>query len=613
MDILDHDRLIRIATPLDTNINTFSVLSFTGTEAISKLFNFEIEMVSKKKEITFEDMAGQNVTVSIRSGETERYFNGMIIAFCPAQINPGDGYSQYNAVIAPTLWAHTEFHDCRIFQNKTVIQIIEEVLSQGSPDGVAVPNIEFLMDLADTFVKREFCVQYNESNFDFISRLCEDEGIFFFFKHDNGIHTLVFTDDANKHVPYPTSSGGGSVIYHNGLDRFVEEEVIYQLQPNKRLTTGRYSARDFNFTISANEMKVTRDTQKGETTSKGEIYEYPGGYETTAGEGQKIAAIRMQARDAKIATIKGQSNCRGFTPGYKFRIKDYTIAAMDNKEYVFTSVHHFGRQGLPHTKNEGDSYINTFSCIPLSVPFRPSRQTRKPKIISSQTAIVTGPDGEEIHTNSYGQVKVRFHWDRRNVDGREGNLSCWIRVSQSWAGGKWGAMHIPRIGQEVIVNFLDGDPDRPIITGRVYNDQKMPPYDLPGDKTKSTIKSNSSKGGGNSNEIRFEDLKDEEEFYTHAAKNQKEVVENDMSTEVLNNQVIRVENNRSVTVSSGNESIAIQRGSRTVTVKSNENHTNSANFSQDVSGNYTLKVSGNISIEAGGIVKISGSKIILNG
>lgn len=604
--------MMRIATPLGTD--TFDVLSFSGTEAISKLFSFEIELVSKKSQITFEQMAGQNVTVGIRTGKTERFFNGMIIAFTMAQIAiEPDGPNIYHAVMVPTLWAHTEIYDCRIFQEKTVLQILEQVLDGFSLGNGKRPTIEYtLSDVAGSFVKREYCVQYNESNFDFISRICEEEGIFFFFKHDDGHHKLVFANKPDKHEPYPSSSGG-KVKYQQNTSGFDKEEIVNLMQVNKKLTAGKYTARDFNFTMSANELLVTKDTQKGKDTSKGEIYEYPGGYEVTANQGNTLADIRIQARDAKIFSIHGQSNCRGFTPGFKFLLDGYPIDTGAGNEYVLTKVRHVARQDVSSNSGGGDSYVNTFNCIPLTVPFRPSRQTRKPKIVSSQTAIVTGPDGEEIHTNPYGQVKVRFHWDRRGVNDRGGNLSCWIRVSQSWAGGKWGAMHIPRIGQEVIVNFLDGDPDRPIITGRVYNDQKMPPYDLPADKTKSTIKSNTSKDGGNSNEIRFEDLKDKEEFYTHAAKDQNEVVENDISTEVRANQVIRVEKNRAVTVTSGNETITIQSGTRSVSVKSNEDHTNSANFIHDVSGNYTLKVSGNISIEAGGTVKISGSKIILNG
>jgi type VI secretion system secreted protein VgrG len=611
MALSQNERLIRIATPLGDD--AFIVKSFSGTEVISKAFRFEIKLVSERNDITFDDLAGQNVTVTIRSGDEDRYFNGMIIAFSQAQISKSEAYSTYFAVMVPTLWAHTEYCDCRIFQDKTVDQIIESVLKEPSPGGVKVPTIDFEIHLSGTFVKRAYCVQYNESNFDFISRLCEEEGICSFFKHNNGHHILVFTNKPDTHALCPISLKGGTVQYRENTGGYREEEAIDLLQPNRKLTTGKYSARDYNFTLSKNDLSVDKKTQTGKTTSQGEIYEYPGGYEVTASQGNNLADIRMQVHDAKIYNIHGQSNCRGFTPGYKFKLDKFSMDEMNGKEYLLLKVRHSASQSLNTADSDSDTYVNAFYCMPHDVPFRSERITRKPKIVSSQTAIVTGPKTEEIHTDNYGRVKVRFHWDRRDTK-EDGNMSCWIRVSQNWAGDKWGAMHIPRVGQEVIVNFLDGDPDRPIITGRVYRANNMPPYDLPKDKTKSTIMSSSTKNGkGRFNEICFEDSKGKEEIFTHAARNQKEEVENDMSTEVNNNQEIKVKNNRSITVASGNEAVAIESGSRDVTVKSNESHTNSANFDHKVSGNYTLKVNGNITIDASGIVKISGAKIILNG
>ena len=287
---------------------------------------------------------------------------------------------------------------------------------------------------------------------------------------------------------------------------------------------------------------------------------------------------------------------------------------MNSKEYVFIKVRHEARQAFTSHAEGEDLYKNIFTCIPSQTPFRPQRKTAKPMIVSSQTAIVTGPEAEEIHTDKHGRIKVKFHWDRRKDNKKDGNLSCWIRVSQGWAGARWGAMQIPRVGHEVLVNFLDGDPDRPIITGCVYHGLNRPPYDLPAEKTKSTIKSDSTqKGGGNFNEIRFEDFKGKEEFFTHAAKDQNQVVKNDLSTEVKRNQLVKVEQNRAVTVTSGNEIATVQRGMRDVSVKSNEKHTNSANFEHNVSGHYTLKVNGNITISASGRVTINGAKIILNG
>lgn len=611
------NRMIRITQSPAAGIEFF-VTSFSGTEGISQLFSFDIKMATNSPggdKIIFEQVAGKSITVSIGShyGE-DRHFNGIVIAFSQELVGEEDSYSTYHAVVMPTFWLHTEYYDCRIFQDKTVADIIDEVLKVKSPQGVNLPELQFEKEInGNPLQERDFCVQYNESNFNFISRLCEEEGIFFYFKHEKNKHILVFTDDNTKYDFYPKSENGGVVDFVKTHGALRNEEVVTSFQQNKKLATRYYSIADHYFSLSDSERTASSVTTNGEATNMGEIYEYPGGHKETPTTGIPITKIRMQAQDTKMFGIRGRSHCRGFIPGYKFELTGHPYKDSAGKPYLLTSVNHQGTQQLATGDGKGDHYFNHFQCLPLEVPYRPIRKTRKPQILSSQTAFVTGKKGEEIETDKYGRVKVKFHWDRRDQGPLNGHTSCWIRVAQIWAGDQWGAMYIPRVGQEVIVNFLDGDPDRPIITGRVYNANHMPPYTLPEMKTVSTIKSNSSKGGQNYNEIRFEDKKGKEEVYTHAAKDQNEVIENDMSTEVKANQVIKVEENRAVTVTSGNENIAIQGGSRSVTVKSNEDHTNSANFSHDVSGNYTLKVSGNISIEADGIVKISGSKVILNG
>ncbi len=612
MALSQKDRLIRIATPLGDS--TFIVLSMDAIEKMSALFTIKLELASERSDITFDMLAGKNVTLSVRSSDkTERFFNGIIVAFSPAQVSEKDGYSKYSAIVQPAMWLLSECYDCRIFQDKSVPDILKEVLGDGSlgAKGVKV-KIDHRLALSGNYLSREFCVQYNESDLNFISRLCEEEGIFYFFEHKNGKHTLVFGDAPDKHKPHIPGKKE-KVRFQKTTGGNLKDEVITALQQHKQLTVGKYAARDYNFTIPDTDMTVTRDTQQNSPRGQGERYEYPGGYEKTNSQGKRLAKIRMEASDVRIHTLQGRSNCRGFVPGFKFSLEKHPLTALNGKSYVFTMVRHEARQDFTSSGTGGDSYSNIFSCIPHKVPYRSSRRADRPLIVSSQTAVVTGPTAEEIHTDKHGRVKVKFFWDRRTDQKKDGNMSCWIRVSQYWAGGKWGAMHIPRVGQEVIVNFLDGDPDRPIITGRVYHGQNKPPYDLPAEKTKSTIMSNSSKGGQNYNEIRFEDLKGQEEIFTHAAKDQNEVVENDMSTDVKNNQTIKVEQNRALTVSSGNETITVSSGSRDVKVKSNENHTNSANFNHKVFGNYTLKVNGNITIDASGIVKISGAKVLING
>lgn len=613
MALSQDNRLVRIATPLGEG--ALVVLSFSGIEGMSSDFSFTMQLASERNDITFEQLAGQNVTVGLRSSDgTERFINGIIVGFTAMETSVKDSLSLYHAVMAPAFWLLKSCVDCRIFQDKTTPEIISEVLGNGSLTTKGVkPAIEHRLELNGAYPQKEFCVQYNESDFDFINRLCEHEGIFYYFEHENKKHTLVFADKAEVHKPY-VGGADKQVRFQGTVGGHLEKEVILALQPSNRLISNRYMARDYNFTVPNNDMTVKKGTQVAKPKGQGEIYEYPGGYIATGGEGNTLAQVRMEAEDALAMTLQGRGGCRKFVPGYKFSLADYPVKAMNGKEYLLTRVRHEARQDFSTGGAEGDSYFNMFSCIPNEVPYRARRKTRKPVIVSSQTAIVTGPEAEEIHTDEHGRVKVKFHWDRRTDEKSDGNMSCWMRVSQNWAGAKWGAMNIPRVGQEVIVNFLDGDPDRPIITGRVYHGLNKPPYSLPAEKTKSTIKSSSTKEGeGNFNEIRFEDLKGSEEYFTHAAKDQNEVVENDMSTEVKRHQKIKVEQNRSLTVASGNEKIAVSSGTRDVSVKSDEKHTNSANFDHGVSGNYTLKVNGNITIDASGTVTITGAKIVLNG
>lgn len=612
MTLSQQDRMMRIATPLGED--TLVVLSFDGTEEMSRLFRFELVLASEKNDITFGQLAGQNATLGLRSFDgAERYFNGIISEFSPVEISTKEGFSKYRAVMLPSAWLLTECYDCRIFQKKSVPDIIEEVLSPEREKSIS-SKIDFRMDLDANYAERQYCVQYNESDLDFIDRLCADEGIFYYFEHENGKHVLVFGDSARSHKPF--AKGTKERVHCLGaLGAHTETECLFGLQPVNRVRSAKYTARDYNFKKPNEDMTVKATSQKS-GKSQGEIYEYPGGYTTGEDEGTALAKLRMQAHDARVGILKGESNCRGFCPGYTFTLAEHPIGRLNQKGYLLTKVYHRAAQEFGTDALDGDIYRNQVTCIihDVKTPFRPWSRTPKPVIAGSQTAIVTGPSGEEIHTDEFGRVKVRFHWDRRKEGIEEGNTSCWVRVSQNWAGARWGGMNIPRVGQEVIVNFLDGDPDRPIITGRVYHGQNKPPYDLPADKTKSTIKSNSTKNGeGGYNEIRFEDLKGSEEFYTHAARDQNEVVENDMRTDVKRRQAITVEENRSVTVARGNETIAIAEGSREVSVKSNEKHLNAANFEQKVSGDFTLKVNGNIRIDASGVVTISGAKIILNG
>ena len=553
MTISQTDRLIRIATPLGDN--TLIMLSISGNEKISALFEFQLELASERNDITFEQLAGQAVTIGIKSADsTERYINGIIVAFSPTETSEADGLSRYAATMKPALWLLTRSYDCRIFQDKSIPEIIEDILSQAvlTQKGINA-KIDYRLDLSSN-KPQDYCVQYNESDFAFLSRNCENEGIFYFFEHENGKHTLVFADTPDKHKPFANGEKK-TVPVQKTLGATLSKEVVTGFKQNQRISSATYSTGDYNFIDPETKLAVSQKSTRPPAGGSGEIYEFPGKYEQ-GDQGRSLAAIRMQANDANSQTIQGRGNCRGFTPGFTFTLKDHPIAALNGMDYTLTYVYHSARQALTTGSGEGDHYSNIFACLPQKVACRPVCKTPRPFIASSQTAIVTGPSGEEIHTDEHGRVKVHFHWDRRKDENKDGNMSCWIRVSQTWAGSGYGAIHIPRVGQEVIVNFIDGDPDRPLITGRVYHGKNLPPYKLPQEKTKSTIMSRSTKNGGtSSNEIRFDDLKGSEEYYTHASKDQNEVVENNMTTHVKGQQQVKIEKDRAVLIISGNETL----------------------------------------------------------
>jgi type VI secretion system secreted protein VgrG len=510
------DHLIAVDTPLGPD--KLLLRSFSGTEGISQLFHFQLDLLSEDPDIDFDKIIGQKVTVSVKLADLskERYFSGHISRF--AQLPGERRLARYQAEMVPWLWFLTRTTDCRIFQNRRVPDIIQQVFRDfGWSD--------FEDQLQGSYEPKEYCVQYRETACNFVMRLMEQEGIFFFFRHERGKHVLVMADSPLAHKPCPDAA---SVRYEHvfGPGYRREEDVILRWRYQQELRPGKYAVKDYNFkepgTILHNEL-VSSINQGG--NRKYEIFEYPGGYETLD-QGDALARLRIEEQEAPHEAARGDSNCRAFSPGFRFGLTGHERQDQ-NTQYVLTEVTHCAESGSFHTEKagEGASYSNSFACIPYAVRFRPPRVTPKPRVQGPQTAVVCGRETEEIWTDEYGRVKVQFHWDRRGE--WDEDSSCWIRVSQPWAGRNWGAIAIPRIGQEVVVDFLEGDPDRPIITGRVYNARQMPPYSLPANQTQSGIKSRSSKEGGsaNFNEIRFEDKKGAEVLTIHAERTMRESVE----------------------------------------------------------------------------------------
>jgi type VI secretion system secreted protein VgrG len=529
-------RLLTLQTPLGDDVLVLT--GFSGREELSRLFHYELQMLSHNASISASQIVGKNVTFGVKmADDSPRYFNGFVRRFFAGDEDRQTRRS-YRAEVVPWLWFLTRTTDHRIFQNKSVPEIIEQIFKDLGFSDYTISQIK------GQHPKWEYCVQYRETDFAFVSRLMEEEGIFYFFKHESGKHTLVmadqkgaYTDLKESEVNYPRDFG--AVAMHDHITRW---EHGYEFR------SGKWAQTDYNFEDhpARNEptpakllMTDQTSTVKLDNIEKYELYDYPGGYEKKD-DGQADAKIRMEADEVEYEVVRADSKCRSFTPGGKFKIKDHLSKSEQGKQYVITGIEHSASEpGVYETDEKPEEdYKNTFTCVPAAVTFRPARITPKPMIHGSQTAVVVGPKGEEIWPDKYGRVKVQFFWDREGK--RDEKSSCWVRCVQSSAGKGWGSMFIPRIGQEVVVSYLEGDPDRPLITGLVYNADQMPAYKLPDEKTKSYLKTNSTKGGQGYNEIRFDDAQGKEQIYIHGQHDFDLHVQNDRKEKIAGEQSLTV-------------------------------------------------------------------------
>lgn len=555
MPISQAERQFSVTSPLGEDVLLLQRMS--GTERMSGLFEFTLDLLSSNHTLTAKDLLGTSLTVSVDMGANgKRYFNGLAVRF--SHTGGSMDLSSYRVVLRPWLWFLTRWADCRIFQDMTAPDIILAVFrDMGFTD---ITNA-----LSKTYLSRDYCVQYRETSFDFVSRLMEAEGIYYYFTHDSSKHMLVLADGYGAHS---TATGYATVRYYppDQLDRRDSEYLSNWLISNE-IRSGTYTHTDYNFLTPRAAMQSTYGAALPYAHADGEIYDYPGGYlASSAGDG--LARVRLEELEAQYELYHGDGDARGLGAGGLFTLVGHPVEAY-NQEYLITVSSYTGTSAA-YTVDEvdEDSFSCTVAATKSHLQFRPERTTPRPIVRGPQTAFVVGKSGEEIWTDAYGRIKVQFHWDR--LGKKDENSSCWLRVSQLWAGASWGAMFIPRMGQEVIVDFLEGDPDRPIVTGRVYNATAMPPYTLPDNQTQSTIKSNSSKGGGGSNEMRFEDKKGSEEVYMHAQKDFNTVVENDDTLKVGHDQTIEIKNNRTETVDEGDETVTVKKGNRSVTISTGD-------------------------------------------
>lgn len=598
MAYTQEEKLISIVTPLGPDMLLLTALS--GAESLSKMFNFELSMVSENHAVPFDGIIGKSVTVIIQLADGgKRYLNGIISSFSQGRGGGEEGgdarFSYYRASMVPWLWVLTKRSDCRIFQNQSAVEIVEEVFK-----GHGIGN--FRLELRSSYTPREFCVQYRETDYNFVSRLLEEEGIFYFFVHEAGKHTLVLADTPGAHKPCPGQNTASCQLSASAVR---DKDVIASFEITRQLGASKYIINDFNFKVPKAGLAVEVQATDKRQVGNREIYEQPGGYDNKA-VGDSLAKVRMEEDEAHSIEIIGTSDCRGFTSGFRFTLKEHPRKDLNAQDYLLVSLHHQATEG--YGDDGGASYENSFNCLPYNVPYRPRRHTPKPVIHGTQTAIVVGPPGEEIYTDEYGRVKVQFHWDRAGKN--DDKSSCWIRVSQSWAGNGWGALQVPRVGQEVVVDFLEGDPDRPIIVGQLYNGVNLPPYSLPAQKTKSCTKSHSSPKGEGFNEIRFEDKKGEEQLFIHAEKQQDNRVKGDSLEWVGEDRHLIVVRDQYRQVS-GDQHFSVA-GDRNEKVTGTVSITVGADLQQKVGGKHALAAGGEIHLKAGTrLVVESGTRISL--
>ncbi|MEW7972896.1 MAG: type VI secretion system tip protein TssI/VgrG [Candidatus Thiodiazotropha endolucinida] len=586
MAFTQSNRQLQIKTPLGPD--ELLILKLEGREELGRLYEFTVDLLSDNESVSHDDLLGKKMTVEMDMvNTTKRYFDGYVSRF--TQVGHMAYFAHYRVTLRPWFWLLTQTSDCRIFQNKRVPDIIKEVFQD---NGFS----DFEDQLSGSYREWEYCVQYRETDFNFISRLMEQEGIYYYFKHEAGKHTLILCDDYSSHsvleayaeIPYLPPTETGSSRWR---------DYIHSWKFSKSVRPGKYTHTDYDFKKPKSDLSSNALMPRSHPYADYEIYDYPGEYEVPP-DGESYARHRIQELQAGHEVLEGKGNARGITTGGLFTMTEHPRGDQ-NREYLVTGayymLHSDAFESVPEIV-EGPLYGCEFSCFDTREGFRSARITPKPMVQGPQTAVVVGPSGEEIYTDEYGRVKLQFHWDRYGQ--RDENSSCWVRVAQVWAGKNWGAMHIPRIGQEVIVDFLEGDPDRPIITGRVYNADQMPPYDLPANMTQSGIKSRSTKGGNPStfNEIRFEDKKGSEELYIHAEKNHKNITENsrtesvgyDRSLTVGHDKSEQVNNDKTITIAKNHtETIGVDM---TQTVGSNKTETVALNKSETVGVNSTETV-----------------------
>ena len=603
-NLTQDQRLLAIKSPLAKD--ELLLTSFEGSEYISDLFEFQIEVLSSNHSIQPAALIGKTVTITIQN-DLKRSFNGYISSFTYGEVK-ADNLRSYRMTMVPWLWFLSKNNNCRIFQSKTTKDIISQVFKD-----LGFNDFDFRAT-GNTAV-HDYCVQYNESDLNFVSRLLEEDGIAYYFEQKKDKHVLQIVDEVNAYQACAETD----LTYSKGN------------QPNTQLTRwehkhefrkGKWSLNDYDFAQpTKSQLQTTASTSKFANAREYEHYEYSP-YHDFSGI-KDLTKKRIEAEETPMNLIEASSDCSSFYAGGKFKLSKHAVSA-EQGSYIITVIKHRAIDNSYLAGHESESeYGNNFACIPEAVHFRPPLTHVKPVMPGPQSAVVVGPAGEEIYIDKYGRIKVQFFWDGEGK--KDENSTCYLRVVQAWAGSGWGTSFIPRMGMEVIVNFIDGDPDRPLVTGSVYNADNMPPYSS---KTQSGIKTRSTKSGASSNfnELRFEDKKDGEQIYLHAEKNLDSMVENDETHTVDHNRTKTIGDNETSSIGKNRDKSVGENQSESIgkdkTIDVGNNHTESIgkdktlsvgdNHSEDIGKNMTLQVGKDLTEDIGkNLTIVAGDQIVL--
>ncbi|PNG26091.1 type VI secretion system Vgr family protein [Methylocella silvestris] len=548
-ELTQDKRVASLETPLGKD--KLVCLRFDGAEALSELFEYRVEALSTEANVDFDKAIGNNCSVTFKSySDPDRVFNGVLVE--AQALGAQAGLNLYRLTLKPWLWLLSRTSDCRIFENQTAVDIIKKVFSdRGFSD--------YRVATTGKFPELEYCVQYRETDLAFVSRLMEQHGIYYFFEHQKDKHTLVLADAKSSHKPVPGHAETPFIGDERQTRR--EREHISRWTPERRFRSGKFELNDYDYLQPNADLKSDAEGQASYTKSKMEIYDYPGKFKKK-NDGETYAKVRLQAEQAMDKRRYADGDSISLLPGGLTALKDHPEGG-ENKEYlVLRALHSYSSQAYRSGGAQGeDLYSGRYELLSSDVNYRAPLATPRPIVYGPQTAKVVGKDGEEIDVDEHGRILVRFYWDRKNKQ------SCRVRVAQVWAGKGWGGQAIPRIGQEVVVEFLEGDPDRPLVTGAVYNGDNKYPYEMPANKTQSGLKSDSSKGHGGYNEFMFEDKKGSEKIRMHGERDHEVVIRRAETKEVGEIFSSRSDPSRDTTLKNGSDNLSIQNGNQTVDIK----------------------------------------------